>query len=387
MINVTQPYLPPLEEFTPYLEQIWENKWLTNNGPFHQEFENKLCQYLGVPFISVFSNGTLALLTALQALEIKGEVITTPYSFVATAHSLLWNNIAPVFVDVDPIYGNLDPRKIEAAITDKTSAILPVHVYGNPCNDIEINKIAKKYNLKLIYDAAHCFGVKVDGKSILNYGDLSILSFHATKVFNTFEGGAIVCHTKEMKQKIDDLKNFGFRDEVTVIAPGINAKMNEIQAAFGLLQLKYIDQAIAKRKAIAELYIQQLQNIPGIRILKQAYGLDTERSRSVSHDSTSSSTNSYLITHNYSYFPIFIDEKQYGKSRDQVYNELKSKEIFARRYFYPLISEFPMYSHLPSSSTENVKEALQLSKQVLCLPLYSELNIEMAHQISKYLVL
>ena len=373
MINVTQPYLPPLEEFTPYLEQIWKNKWLTNNGPFHQEFENKLCEYLGVSNISVFSNGTLALLTALQALEIQGEVITTPYSFVATAHSLLWNNITPVFVDVDPIFGNLDPQKIEAAITDKTSAILPVHVYGNPCNDIEISKIAKKHNLKLIYDAAHCFGVKVDGKTILNYGDLSILSFHATKVFNTFEGGAIVCHSKEMKQKIDDLKNFGFRDEVTVVAPGINAKMNEIQAAFGLLQLKYIDQAITKRKEIAELYIQQLQNIPGIRL--------------ISHDSTGSSTNSYLITHNYSYFPIFINEKQYGKSRDQVYNELKAKEIFVRRYFYPLITEFPMYNHLPSSSEDNVKEALQISKQVLCLPLYPELNPDIVLQICKYLVL
>jgi dTDP-4-amino-4,6-dideoxygalactose transaminase len=362
MINVTQPYLPPLEEFTPYLEQIWKNKWLTNNGPFHQEFESKLCEYLGVPFISVFSNGTLALLTALQALEIKGEVITTPYSFVATAHSLLWNNITPVFVDVDPIFGNLDPQKIEEAITDKTSAILPVHVYGNPCNDIEISKIAKKHNLKLIYDAAHCFGVKVDGKSILNYGDLSILSFHATKVFNTFEGGAIVCHSKEMKQKIDDLKNFGFRDEVTVIAPGINAKMNEIQAAFGLLQLKYIDQAIAKRKEIAELYIQQLQNIPGIRLI-------------IHHSS--------FITHNYSYFPVFIDENQYGKSRDEVYQLLKDNGILARRYFYPLISEFPMYNQLPSSSNKNVIEALQISKQVLCLPIYPEMEIEIVINISK----
>ena len=373
MINVTQPYLPPLEEFTPYLEQIWENKWLTNNGPFHQEFEKKLCEYLGVPFISVFSNGTLALLTALQALEIKGEVITTPYSFVATAHSLLWNNITPVFVDVDSIFGNLDSQKIETAITDKTTAILPVHVYGNSCNHIEINKIAKKHNLKLIYDAAHCFGVKEQGESILNYGDVSILSFHATKVFNTFEGGAIVCHTKEMKQHIDDLKNFGFRDEVTVIAPGINAKMNEIQAAFGLLQLKYIDQAIAKRKSIAEIYTQQLQNILGIRF--------------ITHASTMlSNQNSQLTTHNYSYFPIFINESQYGKSRDEVYQLLKDNGIYARRYFYPLISEFPMYAHLDSSSYTNLVVATQLSKQVLCLPIYPDLDIELVNQICTLLI-
>lgn len=295
MINVTQPYLPPLDEFTPYLEQIWKNKWLTNNGPFHQQFEAALCEYLGVPYISVFSNGTLALLTALQALEIQGEVITTPYSFVATAHSLLWNNITPVFIDVDPIFGNLNPLNIEAAITYKTTAILPVHVYGNPCNHKQIEIIAKKHHLKLIYDAAHSFGVKENGVSICNYGDVSILSFHATKVFNTFEGGAIVCHTKEMKQHIDDLKNFGFRNETTVIAAGINAKMNEVQAAFGLLQLKYIDQAIAKRKHIAELYTKELSEIKGIRLIIQ---------------------NSKRITQNYSYFPIFISEQEFGKSRE-----------------------------------------------------------------------
>ena len=353
MINVTQPHLPPLSEFTPYLEQIWKNKWLTNNGPFHQQFEQALCEYLDVPFISVFSNGTLALLTALQALEIKGEVITTPYSFVATAHSLLWNNITPVFVDVDPVFGNLDPQKIKAAITDKTSAILPVHVYGNPCSHTEIDSVAKKHNLKLIYDAAHCFGVKENGVSICNYGDLSILSFHATKVFNTFEGGAIVCHSKEMKQRLDDLKNFGFRDETTVIAAGINAKMNEVQAAFGLLQLKYVEQAIAKRKQIAELYTKELSDISGIRLIIN---------------------NSPLVINNYSYFPIFIQEHIYSKSRDEVYEELKTHGIYARRYFYPLISEFPMYKHFPSANKNNLQHAHCLSYEVLCLPIYPDLS-------------
>jgi len=337
-ITVTRPFLPPLDEFVPYLEQIWENKWLTNNGPFHQQFEQKLMEYLGVPFISVFTNGTLALLTALQALEIKGEVITTPYSFVATAHSLLWNGITPVFTDVEDVFGNLDPQRIESAITDRTSAILPVHVYGNPCNHFEIEKIAKKNNLKLIYDAAHCFGVKENGVSIANYGDLSILSFHATKVFNTFEGGAIISHSREMKQKIDDLKNFGFRDETTVIAAGINAKMNELQAAFGILHLKYIDETIVKRKEIAELYRMELQYVDGIRILNDIPN----------------------IHHNYSYFPIFIDTKKYGKSRDTLYELLKDKGIYTRKYFYPLISELPLYSNLPTSNRANLPIAYNL---------------------------
>ena len=267
-INVTKPFLPPLEEFIPYLEQIWENEWLTNNGPLHQQLEEAMAKYLGVPYVSLFANGTLALMTALQALDIKGEVITTPYSFVATSHALLWNKLTPVFVDVDPIYGNLNPDQIEKAITDKTEAILPVHVYGNPC-DRRIDEIAKKHKLKLIYDAAHAFGVKQNGKSVLNRGDLSILSFHATKVFNTFEGGAIICHTAEMKQHIDDLKNFGFRGETSVVLPGINAKMSEVHAAMGLLQLKYIDKNIAKRKAIVERYKSGLRYINGIRFFKR----------------------------------------------------------------------------------------------------------------------
>ena len=362
MITVTQPYLPPLEEFTPYLQQIWNNKWLTNNGPFHQQFEKELCNYLDVPFISVFANGTLALLTALQSLDIKGEVITTPFSFVATAHSLLWNGITPVFVDIEAGTFNLDPQKIEAAITPNTTAIMPVHVYGNPCNHEAIKHIADNHNLKLIYDAAHTFGVKQEGVSIVNYGDVSIVSFHATKVFNTFEGGAIICHSKEMKQRIDDLKNFGFRDEVTVIGPGINAKMNEVQAAFGLLQLKYVDGLIAKRKVIAETYRSALREIAGITFLE-----DTE-----------------TITHNYSYFPIIISD-DYKKTRDEVYDLLKMNGVYARRYFYPLISHFPPYNHLDSSSPENLPVAEKVAKQVLCLPIYPDLELHDVLKIVSYL--
>lgn len=352
IITVTQPNLPPLDEFIPYLEKIWENKWLTNNGPFHQQFEEALAKYLGVSYISVFSNGTLALLTAMQALEIKGEVITTPYSFVATSHSLWWNNITPVFVDIEPDTCNINPDKIEKAITNKTTAILPVHVYGNPCNDSIIKKIAESNNLKVIYDAAHAFGVKYKGSSILNLGDLSVLSFHATKVFNTFEGGAIVSHTAEMKQHIDDLKNFGFRDEVTVVAPGINAKMNEFQAAFGLLQLKYVGEAISKRKELAKLYSHHLKNIKGIRFF----------------------VSKPEVQYNYGYFPIFINENEYGKSRDYIYELLKKKGVYARRYFYPLISEFPMYTHLPSSNRKNLTTAYNISREVLCLPIYPNLE-------------
>ena len=351
-INVTQPFLPPLNEFTPYLEQIWKNKWLTNNGPFHQQLEEELANYLGVEYISVFSNATLALLVALQALEIKGEVITTPFSFVATAHSLLWNDIKPVFVDIDPVLGNLDASKIEEAITNETKAILPVHVYGNPCNHEAIEKVAKKFDLKLIYDAAHCFGVKKDGVSILNQGDLSILSFHATKVFNTFEGGAIVSHSKEMKQRIDDLKNFGFRNETTVIEAGINAKMNELQAAFGILQLKYIDENIAKRKVIADLYRSELKELTSLRMLFDLEG----------------------VRHNYSYFPIFI-KKDAKVSRDFIYEELKKDEIFSRRYFYPLISDFEMYARFPSSNEANLENAKTLSDGVICLPIYPDLEV------------
>jgi dTDP-4-amino-4,6-dideoxygalactose transaminase len=351
-ILVTQPLLPPLEEFTPYLEKIWESKWLTNNGQFHQQLEQALCEYLGVKHICLFSNGTLALITALQALSITGEVITTPFSFVATTHALWWNNIKPVFADIEPHTYNLDPEKVEAAITPNTTAIMPVHVYGNPCNLEAFQQIADTYNLKLIYDAAHAFGVEVNGQSVLNFGDLSVLSFHATKVFNTFEGGAIVCHDEKMKRQIDDLKNFGFRGETTVIAPGINAKMNELQAAFGLLQLKYIDEAREKRKQIAETYREELAGIKGIHCLN-----DLPNTK-----------------HAYSYFPILVEEHEFGMSRDELYAKLKENNIFSRRYFYPLISNFPTYRGLTSANRDNLPVANNIAEKVLCLPIHPQLE-------------
>jgi dTDP-4-amino-4,6-dideoxygalactose transaminase len=352
-IYVTQPFLPPLEEFQTYLQKIWDNKWLTNNGPFHQQLEKELCEYLGVKYISLFTNGTLALVTALQALDIKGEVITTPYSFVATSHALVWNNLNPVFVDVDSVYGNLDPDKIEAAITPKTTAILAVHVYGNPCETEKIQNIARKHKLKVIYDAAHAFGVTKTGEGILNKGDMSVLSFHATKVFHTFEGGAIVCHDAKTKQKIDDLKNFGFRDEVTVVAPGINAKMNEIQAAMGLLQLKSVNELIEKRKALIGGYRKLLESIKGIRFFEDLPD----------------------VRHNYSYFPVFVGE-DYPLSRDALYENLKKHSIYGRRYFYPLISNFPTYRELASSNRSKLIVANLLSEQVICLPIYPELEMK-----------
>lgn len=357
-IYVTQPYLPPLSDFIPYLEQIWETKILTNGGPFHQQLEQELCDYLGVKYISLFTNGTLALVTALQALRITGEVITTPYSFVATAHSLLWNGIKPVFVDIDPITLNLDPAKIEAAITPQTTAILPVHCYGHPCDIKAIEKIADNYNLKVIYDAAHAFGVKDAGGSILRYGDLSVLSFHATKVFNTFEGGAIISPDAKTKQRIDHLKNFGFVDEVTVVAPGINGKMSEINAAFGLLQLQHIDDVIERRKEVDAVYREALANINGITLIHQ---------------------NNELYS-NYSYFPILV-EAEYPLSRDELYQELRNHSIFARRYFYPLISDFPMYRGLPSAASSNLSVAKEISCKVLCLAIYPELRTDEQAQI------
>ena len=350
-IFVTQPSLPPLDDFIKSVEEIWESKWITNNGRFHQEFEQKLAEHLGVNYISLFSNGTLALVTAIQALQLEGEIITTPYSFVATAHAIWWNKIRPVFVDVDPVYGNLDPEKIEAAITDKTTAILPVHVYGNPCQHDKIQAIAKKHNLKLIYDGAHAFGVDKSKNSVLNYGDLSILSFHATKTFNTVEGGAIISHTAEMKQHIDRLKNFGFVNEVTVLEPGINGKMNELQAAYGLLQLKEIDQKIAERKTIAHRYMQELKSTAGISFIE-----DQES-----------------VKHNYSYFPIFVNEEEYGSSRDELYEKLKANDIFGRRYFYPLITDFAPYSDVIRHDLSN---ANRLAQQVICLPIYPDLKEE-----------
>jgi len=350
---VTKPVLPPLGELKHLLERIWKNGIITNNGPFHIEFEETLTKHLGINHISVFSNGTLALLTALQALDIRGEVITTPFSFVATTHSLWWNKIKPVFADIEPNYFTLDPAKIEAAITNETTAIMPVHVYGNPCRLAEIEEIAQKYGLKVIYDAAHAFGVEINGKSINNYGDLSVLSFHATKVFNTIEGGAIVSHYPAMKKHIDHLKNFGFEDEITVVGPGINAKMNELQAAYGLLQLNTIEESIRKRKAITLAYREALANVSGITFLKDMEG----------------------VKHNYAYFPILVDEITYGIPRDGLYNRLKENNIYGRRYFYPLISQFPPYKNLVSANTANLSIAHEVAGRVLCLPIYPDLEL------------
>jgi len=354
-IYVTQPYLPKLEELIPYLQEIWDNKILTNCGPFHQQFEHALCTYLDIRNISLFSNGTLALLTALQALRITGEVITTPYSFVATSHSLLWNGIKPVFVDINPKTFNLDPSKIEAAITPQTTAIMPVHCYGHPCEVEQIQIIADNYGLKVIYDAAHAFGVKCqNNQSVLNYGDLSILSFHATKVFNTFEGGAIICANSKIKQRIDNLKNFGFVDEVTVVAAGINGKMSEFNAVLGLLQLKGIDEALQKRKVINSLYRQKLVGLKGIDCLP-----------SVMDEKVA----------NYAYFPILV-RPEYALTRDALFQIMRDSNILSRRYFYPLISDFPMYRSLPSADPANLPVARKLASEVICLPIYPELSFE-----------
>ena len=360
-ITVTSPLLPDLKEFEKMLEDIWQRKWLTNNGHYHKELEKALAEYLGVPYLSLFTNGTLPLITALQAMRITGEVITTPYSFVATTHSIWWNNLKPVFVDVEEETGNIDPEKIEAAITPHTTAIMPVHVYGTPCNTKRIQEIADIYGLKVIYDAAHAFGVTVNGKSILENGDMSTLSFHATKVYNTVEGGALVCRDEATKKRIDYLKNFGFAGETTVVAPGINSKMDEIRSAYGLLNLRQVDDAIAHRKHIADLYRNILKDIPGIRFLNDIAG----------------------VHHNYSYFPIFITEKEYGMSRDALYEKLQVNNIYGRRYFYPLISNFPVYRGLESANPVNLPVATKLAQQVLCLPMYADLSDDDVERILK----
>ena len=354
-ILVTSPLLPDLQEFNSYLEQIWDSRWLTNNGSIHQQLEHALAEYLGVEYISLFTNGTLPLITALQALGLtKGEVITTPYSFVATTHSIWWNGLKPVFVDVEPSTGNLDPTKIEAAITENTVAIMPVHVYGQPCDNEQIDAIAKKYNLKVIYDAAHAFGVRKEGQSILNWGDISTLSFHATKVYGTIEGGALVCHSAEMKYQIDNLKNFGFRGETTIVAPGINGKMDEVRAAFGLLNLKQVDAAIDARHNVANRYREAINQISGLTCLPE-----------LPH-----------IRYNYGYFPIFVDEAKYGMSRDALYEKLKANNIFGRRYFYPLISTLNPYRECPSATPTNLPVATKMADQVLCLPMHHALTNE-----------
>lgn len=351
-ITVTSPLLPPLEEFIPYLHKIWDSKWITNMGQFHQQLEEALCDYLGVKYISIFTNGTLPLITALQALEIKGEVITTPYSFVATTHSLWWNGIKPVFVDIDPITCNIDPNKIEAAITPQTTAIMPVHVYGTPCDMDAIQAIADKHGLKVIYDAAHAFGVKQNGKSVLTAGDMSTLSFHATKVYNTIEGGALVCNDAETKKRIDYLKNFGFEDETIVVGPGINGKIDEVRSAYGLLNLKQVDNAIEIRKNIVQQYRNALQGISGISFMNDIEG----------------------VRHNYAYFPIFVDAEKYGMTRDELYFKMKTENILGRRYFYPLISTFSTYKDLESSNPKNLPVSVKMADSVICLPIHTELT-------------
>lgn len=352
LITVTSPLLPNLEDFNEMLKEIWNSKWITNNGTFHQQLEKALCDYLKVPYISLFTNGTLPLITALQALRITGEVITTPYSFVATTHSLWWNGIKPVFVDIDPATGNIDPDKIEAAITPKTTAIMPVHVYGKPCDTERIQAIADKYGLKVIYDAAHAFGVEVNGESILNAGDMSTLSFHATKVYNTIEGGALVMHDEETKKRIDYLKNFGFASETEVVAPGINSKMDEMRAAYGLLNLRQVDVAIEARHQVAIQYRDALQHIEGITFMDDMQG----------------------VKHNYSYFPIFVYAEKYGMTRDELYFKMKEQNVLGRRYFYPLISEFSTYRSLPSANKDNLPKAHQMADSVICLPMHQELS-------------
>jgi dTDP-4-amino-4,6-dideoxygalactose transaminase len=351
IITVTSPLLPNLEDLSALLSDIWESKWITNNGDYHKRLEDALCKFLKVPYVSLFTNGTLPLITALQALRITGEVITTPYSFVATTHALWWNGIKPVFVDIDPSTGNIDPDKIEAAITPQTTAIMPVHVYGQPCRVKEIQKIADRYGLKVIYDAAHAFGVEVDGESVLNEGDISTLSFHATKVFNTIEGGAMIMHDEKTKQRIDYLKNFGFANEIEVVAPGINSKMDEIRAAYGLLNLQLVAKAIEVRRQVTLRYREALKDVDGITIWQDMPG----------------------VRHNYSYFPIFVDSEKYGMTRDELYFKMKSHDIYGRRYFYPLINTFSTYRGLPSANRDNLPNAYRMAEEVICLPLHHAL--------------
>lgn len=351
-ITVTSPLLPNLDEFQGLLKEIWDSKWVTNNGQFHKQLERALCEYLKVPYISLFTNGTMPLLTALQALRITGEVITTPYSFVATTHSIWWNGCKPVFVDIEAATCGMDPDRIEAAITPHTTAIMPVHCYGKPCNMERIQAIADKYGLKVIYDAAHAFGVEVHGKSVLEQGDMATLSFHATKVYNTLEGGALVMHDAEMKKRVDYLKNFGFAGETEVVAPGINSKMDEVRAAYGLLNLRQVDEAIEKRHQVAVKYREALRNVKGIRFFDDMPG----------------------VRHNYSYFPIFINAEEYGMTRDELYFKMKEQGILGRRYFYPLISSFSSYCGLPSAAPENLPVATRVADEVICLPMHHELN-------------
>ena len=364
-ITVTSPLLPDLEELNRLMQDIWNRKWITNAGHYHELLEAELAKYLGVEYISLFTNGTLPLITALQALRLtKGEVITTPYSFVATSHSIWWNQLTPVFVDIEEETCGMDPAKIEAAITPDTVAIMPVHCYGKPCKTEQIDAIAKKYGLKVIYDAAHAFGVEVNGESILKAGDISTLSFHATKVYNTIEGGALVCHSKEMKEQIDHLKNFGFEDEVTVVAPGINSKMDEVRSAYGLLNLKQVDTAIEARHKVADAYRAALKDVKGIRYFDDLDG----------------------VRHNYSYFPIFVDANQYGMTRDELYEKMKAANVYGRRYFYPLITAFDPYKDYPSAAPENLPVATKIAYQVICLPMHHALSEEDVERVVEVII-
>ena len=363
-ITVTSPLLPDLEEFNAFLKEIWDSKWITNNGSFHKQLEKELAEYLKVPYISLFTNGTLPLLTALQALRITGEVITTPYSFVATTHSIWWNGCKPVFVDVDPATGNINPDAIEAAITPRTTAIMPVHVYGTPCDTKRIQEIADKYGLKVIYDAAHAFGVEVNGESVLTAGDMSTLSFHATKVYNTLEGGALVMHDAETKKRVDYLKNFGFAGETEVVAPGINSKVDEVRAAYGILNLRQVDAAIEARHQVAVKYREALRPVEGITFMDDMPG----------------------VKHNYSYFPIFIDAEKYGMTRDELYEKMRSHNVLGRRYFYPLISTFSTYRGLESAAPKNLPNAHKMADSVICLPMHHELSAEDIHRVLELIV-
>lgn len=363
-ITVTSPLLPNLDEFNELLKDIWDRKWITNNGYYHKQLEQALAEYLKVPYVSLFTNGTLPLITALQALRINGEVITTPYSFVATTHALWWNGIKPVFVDIEWGTGCIDPNKIEAAITPKTTAIMPVHVYGKPCNMQAIQDIADKYGLRVIYDAAHAFGVEVNGESVLNAGDMSTLSFHATKVYNTIEGGAMIMHDEKTKKRIDYLKNFGFAGETEVVAPGINSKMDEMRAAYGLLNLKQVDAAIEARHQVAIRYREALRDVEGIEFWDDLPG----------------------VRHNYSYFPIFVHRKSYGMTRDELYFKMKEQGILGRRYFYPLISDFSTYRGLPSATPENLPVATEMAREVICLPMHHALSEEDLNRVLELIV-
>lgn len=363
-ITVTSPLLPDIDEFHSLLKEIWDSKWVTNNGRFHRRLEQALCEYLKVPYISLFTNGTLPLLTALQALHINGEVITTPYSFVATTHSIWWNGCKPVFVDIEENTCGINPDKIEAAITPRTTAIMPVHCYGKPCNTDRIQAIADKYGLKVIYDAAHAFGVDVKGQSVLCHGDMASLSFHATKVFNTLEGGALVMHDVETKKRVDYLKNFGFAGETEVVAPGINSKMDEVRAAYGLLNLRQVDQAIEKRHQVAVRYREALKDVKGIRFFDDMPG----------------------VRHNYSYFPVFINAEEFGMSRDELYYKMKEQGVLGRRYFYPLISSFSTYCGLPSAAPENLPVAQRIADEVICLPMYHDLVEEDVNRVLKVIL-